>query len=82
MIGRGGAVDSSQQWYGEFGTVEPGYAIVNEGRLAVMPGPSAGAWATFCAPGTWDELEIHATTYHLHPLVNTTKISIPTQILQ
>jgi len=39
MIGRGGAVDCPQRWYGELGTVElvePGYAMVDEDRLAVI----------------------------------------------
>lgn len=43
MVGRGGVVDSPQQGYGELGTmelVEPEYAIVDDGGLAV-------AWQEF-----------------------------------
>jgi hypothetical protein len=46
MIRPGGTIDSSQQWYGELGTVElvePGSAVVDEGELA---GALAGVCCT------------------------------------
>jgi hypothetical protein len=43
MVGRGGTVDASQQGYGELRAVEqvePGFAVADEGGLAV-------AWREF-----------------------------------